>query len=63
MTNPTDDTVNARKLMYLLIAEQKLRPGESMDDAALKDYLHESHRLVAQKLTRKAKAEFGLTEY
>ena len=35
MTNPTDDTVNARKLMYLLIAEQKLRPGESMDDAAL----------------------------
>ena len=41
MTNRADDTVNARKLMYLLIAEQKLRPGESMDDAAL---VHELQR-------------------
>ena len=34
--------------------------GESMDDAALKDYLAESHRLVAAKLTRKLRRELGL---
>jgi len=34
--------------------------AESMDDAALRDYLRESHRLVAAKLTRKARAELGL---
>jgi predicted DNA-binding protein (MmcQ/YjbR family) len=33
---------------------------ESMDDAALKDYLTESHRLVASGLTRRVKAEIGL---
>jgi predicted DNA-binding protein (MmcQ/YjbR family) len=32
----------------------------SMDDEALKDYLAESHRLVAHGLTRKARAELGL---
>jgi len=37
--------------------------GDSMDDAALRDYLRESHRLVAAKLTRKAKEEFGLTGF
>lgn len=34
--------------------------GESMDDAALKDYLAESHRLIAAKLTRKLRRELGL---
>lgn len=33
---------------------------ESMDDAALHDYLRESHRLVAAKLTRRMRAELGL---
>jgi predicted DNA-binding protein (MmcQ/YjbR family) len=33
---------------------------ESMDDAALKDYLAESHRLVAAKLARRVKLEIGL---
>lgn len=32
----------------------------SMDDAALQDYLTESHRLAAGNLTRKARVEFGL---
>ena len=32
----------------------------SMDDAALRDYLRESHRLVAQKLTKAAKKALGL---
>jgi predicted DNA-binding protein (MmcQ/YjbR family) len=35
--------------------------GESVDDAALCDYLKESHGLVAAKLTRKARADLGLT--
>jgi predicted DNA-binding protein (MmcQ/YjbR family) len=34
--------------------------GESVDDAALRDYLRESHGLVAAKLTRKARADLGL---
>ena len=34
--------------------------GESMDDAALKDYLQESHRIVAAGLTKRLKAELGL---
>lgn len=34
--------------------------GESMDDAALRDYLAESHRLVASGLPRRIKAEIGL---
>lgn len=33
---------------------------ESMDDAALQDYLRESHRLAAAGLTRKARAALGL---
>ena len=33
---------------------------ESMPDEALQDYLHESHRLVAAKLTKRVKAELGL---
>lgn len=33
---------------------------ESMDDAALRDYITESHRLVSAKLTRKVRAELGL---
>ncbi|TGQ45925.1 MULTISPECIES: MmcQ/YjbR family DNA-binding protein [unclassified Mesorhizobium] len=33
---------------------------QSMDDEALKDYLRESHRLVALKLTRQARKELGL---
>jgi len=33
---------------------------QSMDDEALCDYLRESHRLVAEKLTRKIKADLGL---
>ena len=32
-----------------------------MDDEALKDYLRESHRLVALKLTRLVRKEIGLT--
>lgn len=32
----------------------------SMDDAALRDYLRESHRLVAAGLTRRARRELGL---
>ncbi len=39
---------------------QRVSP-ESMDDAALKDYLRESHRLVAAGLTSKARAELGLS--
>lgn len=34
---------------------------ETMDDEALKDYLRESHRLVALKLTRKVRAELNLS--
>lgn len=34
--------------------------AESMDDAALRDYLTESHRLVAAKLTRQARKQLGL---
>lgn len=34
--------------------------GESMDDAALKDYLKESHRIVASGLPKKKRAELGL---
>lgn len=33
---------------------------ESMDDAALKDYLAESYRIVGAGLPRKARAELGL---
>lgn len=33
---------------------------DSMDDAALRDYLRESHRLVAVGLSRKARAGLGL---
>lgn len=33
-------------------------PG--LDDMALREYLSESHRLVASKLTRKSRAELGL---
>lgn len=36
------------------------RTSQSMDDAGLKDYLRESHRLVALKLTRQARRELGL---
>lgn len=36
--------------------------GDSMDDDALKDYLRESHRLVAEKLTRKLRRELGLDQ-
>jgi predicted DNA-binding protein (MmcQ/YjbR family) len=32
----------------------------AMDDAALKDYLRESHRLAAQNLTKKLRLELGL---
>jgi predicted DNA-binding protein (MmcQ/YjbR family) len=34
---------------------------ETMDDDALRDYLRESHRIVALGLTRKARAELGLS--
>jgi predicted DNA-binding protein (MmcQ/YjbR family) len=34
--------------------------AESMDDAALCDYLRESHRIVAAGLPRKARAALGL---
>lgn len=34
-------------------------PG-ALDDDALRDYLTEAHRLIAAKLTRKARAELGL---
>ena len=34
--------------------------GESMPDDALRDYLAESHRLVAAGLTKRARAELGL---
>lgn len=37
------------------------RTDEAMDDEALRDYLRESHRLVCLKLTRKARAELGLS--
>lgn len=33
---------------------------DSMDDAALRDYLAESHRLVAAGLTRRVRREIGL---
>ena len=34
--------------------------ASSMDDAALQDYLAESHRLAAANLTKKARTEHGL---
>lgn len=34
---------------------------ETMPDDALQDYLRESHRLVAAGLTKRARAELGLT--
>jgi len=36
------------------------RTNESMKDAALRDYLRESYRLVSLKLTRRARKELGL---
>ena len=36
------------------------RTSQSVDDAALKDYLRESHRLVMLKLTKLARSELGL---
>ena len=36
--------------------------AESMDDAALKDYLRESHRLAAQNLTKKIQRELGFID-
>jgi predicted DNA-binding protein (MmcQ/YjbR family) len=36
------------------------RTAESMDDGALRDYLRESHRLVAAKLTRRLCDALGL---
>ena len=33
---------------------------ESVDDAALKDYLREAHRLIAAKLTKRVQRELGL---
>jgi predicted DNA-binding protein (MmcQ/YjbR family) len=33
---------------------------ESMDDAALRDYLRQSYRLVSMKLTRRMRKELGL---
>jgi predicted DNA-binding protein (MmcQ/YjbR family) len=38
------------------------RTDETMDDAALRDYLRESRRLVVLGLTKKARAELGLTQ-
>lgn len=35
---------------------------EAMDDAALKDYLRESYRLVSLGLTKKAQRELGLNQ-
>ena len=35
---------------------------ESMDDAALKDYLRESYRLVSLNLTKKLQKELGLNQ-
>jgi predicted DNA-binding protein (MmcQ/YjbR family) len=35
--------------------------AETLDDAALRDYLAESHRLVAAGLSRKKREAFGLT--
>lgn len=35
--------------------------AESMDDAALEDYLAESHRIVASGLTRRLQRELGLS--
>ena len=34
--------------------------GESMDDEALKDYLAESHRMIAARLPRRVRQEIGL---
>jgi len=34
--------------------------SQNMDDDALKDYLRESHRLAALKLTKQARQELGL---
>lgn len=34
--------------------------SQSVDDAALRDYLRESHRLVVLKLTKQARKELGL---
>ena len=34
--------------------------GESLDDAALEDYLKESHRIVASGLSKKKRLELGL---
>ena len=36
--------------------------SQSVDDAALMDYLRESHRLVVLKLTRQARKELGLAQ-
>ncbi len=35
---------------------------ETMDDDALRDYLRESHRLIAAKLPKRVKREIGLSE-
>jgi predicted DNA-binding protein (MmcQ/YjbR family) len=36
--------------------------GAALNDAELKGYIAASHRIVASKLTKKARAELGLTD-
>jgi predicted DNA-binding protein (MmcQ/YjbR family) len=38
----------------------KLKSPDSLDDEALIDYLKEAHRIVAEKLTKKVRAELGV---
>lgn len=57
------DSPGCRPAPYLASRGMKWiqRTGpETLDDAALRDYLRESHRLVTLNLTRKVRAELGL---
>ncbi|MDZ7824529.1 MAG: MmcQ/YjbR family DNA-binding protein [Ahrensia sp.] len=39
---------------------QRYRQDSAMSDADLRTYLNQSHKLIAQKLTKKLRAELGL---
>jgi len=59
------DTSGCRPAPYLASRGMKWiqrTSNEGLDDAGLKDYIHESHRMVARGLTKKKQRELGLLD-
>ena len=55
------ELVHVRPTPYLGRAKWvQVTPGAPLDDAELRAYVREAHRIVAGKLTKKARAELGL---